>query len=73
MHEGFGQTETTLQIATFPWMEPKPGSMGVPSPQFGVQLIHLDNRPCEDGEVGQIVIKTSDRKDSRFIFRLLSR
>ena len=62
LHEGFGQTETTLQIATFPWMEPKPGSMGVPSPQFGVQLIHLDNRPCEDGEVGQIVIKTSGRK-----------
>ena len=22
--EGFGQTETTLTIGTFPWMEPKP-------------------------------------------------
>jgi acetyl-CoA synthetase len=62
LHEGFGQTETTLQIATFPWMEPKPGSMGVPSPQFGVQLIDSDNRPCEDGEVGQIVIRTSEKK-----------
>ena len=30
--EGFGQTETTLTLATFPWMEPKPGSMGVPEP-----------------------------------------
>lgn len=30
--EGFGQTETTLTLATFPWMEPKPGSMGVPNP-----------------------------------------
>ena len=27
--EGFGQTETTLILGTFPWMEPKPGSMGV--------------------------------------------
>ncbi len=63
LHEGFGQTETTLQIATFPWMEPKPGSMGVPSPQFGVQLVDPDNHPCEDGEVGQIVIRTSDRKN----------
>jgi acetyl-CoA synthetase len=62
LHEGFGQTETTLQIATFPWMEPKPGSMGIPSPQFGVQLVDSDDRPCEDGEVGQIVIRTSDRK-----------
>ena len=26
--EGFGQTETTLTVATFPWMEPKPGSIG---------------------------------------------
>ena len=26
--EGFGQTETTLTLANFPWMEPKPGSMG---------------------------------------------
>ena len=30
--EGFGQTETTLTIGTFPWMTPKPGSMGLPNP-----------------------------------------
>ena len=61
LREGFGQTETTLQIATFPWMEPKPGSMGVPSPQFDVQLIDSENNSCEDGEVGQIVIRTSEK------------
>jgi acetyl-CoA synthetase len=61
LREGFGQTETTLQIATFPWMEPKPGSMGVPSPQFDVRILDSDDKPCEDGEVGQIVIKTSGK------------
>ena len=61
LREGFGQTETTLQIATFPWMEPKAGSMGVPSPQFDVHLINGDNTACEDGEVGQIVIRTSEK------------
>ena len=61
LREGFGQTETTLQIATFPWMEPKPGSMGVPSPQFDVQLLDGENKPSEDGEVGQIVIRTSEK------------
>ena len=61
LHEGFGQTETTLQIATFPWMEPKPGSMGVPSPQFDVRLIDAEDNSCEDGEVGQIVIRTSEK------------
>ena len=34
--EGFGQTETTLTVATMPWMEPKPGSMGLPNPQYDV-------------------------------------
>ena len=36
--EGFGQTETTLTLATFPWMEPKPGSMGMPNPQYRIDL-----------------------------------
>jgi len=61
LREGFGQTETTIQIATFPWMEPKAGSMGVPSPQFDVHLIDGENKACEDGEVGQIVIRTSEK------------
>jgi acetyl-CoA synthetase len=61
LREGFGQTETTVQIATFPWMEPKPGSMGVPSPQFDVRLVDSDNKPVEDGEVGQIVICTEKK------------
>ena len=30
IYEGYGQTETCLQIATFPFMEPKPGSIGRP-------------------------------------------
>ena len=48
--EGFGQTETTLTLATFPWMEPKPGSMGVPNPQYEIDLIKPDGRSAEDGE-----------------------
>jgi acetyl-CoA synthetase len=63
LHEGFGQTETTIQIATFPWMEPKPGSMGIPSPQYDIHLIDSDKHPCEDGEVGQIVIGTTRRRN----------
>ena len=60
--EGFGQTETTLTIATFPWMEPKPGSMGVPNPQYEVDLLRSDGTPAEDGEQGQIVVRTSHGK-----------
>ncbi len=56
--EGFGQTETTLTLATFPWMKPKPGSMGVPNPQYDIDLLTPDGRSAEDGEQGQIVIRT---------------
>lgn len=60
--EGFGQTETTLTLATFPWMEPKPGSMGVPNPQYRIDLLTPDGRSAEDGEQGQIVIRTDKGK-----------
>ena len=60
--EGFGQTETTLTLATFPWMESKPGSMGVPNPQYRIDLLTPDGRSAEDGEQGQIVIRTDGGK-----------
>lgn len=58
MMEAFGQTETTPTIITFPWMEPKPGSMGVPNPAYDMDLISSDGRSVEDGEVGEVVINT---------------
>ncbi len=54
--EAFGQTETTALIGTFPWMTPKPGAMGMPSPQYHVQLHKSDGSVCEVGEQGQIII-----------------
>ena len=60
--EGFGQTETTMSLGTFPWMTPKPGSMGIPNAQYDIQLVRGDGTPCEDGEKGEIVIKVGDRK-----------
>jgi len=66
--EGFGQTETTLTIATFPWMEPKPGSMGRPNPQYDVDLIDFEGRSVEAGEQGEIVVRT-DRGKSIGLFK----
>ncbi len=58
--EAFGQTETAVQLATFPWMEPKPGSMGIPTPQYNIDLLKPDGTSCEDGEEGQIVIQIGE-------------
>ncbi len=56
--EGYGQTECTVALATYSWMEPKPGSMGKPSPGYHLDLVDEDGNSCEIGEEGQIVIYT---------------
>lgn len=56
--EGYGQTEMTVSLATYSWMEPKPGSMGKPSPGYRIDLVDEDGNSCEIGEEGQIVIYT---------------
>lgn len=58
LYEGFGQTETTMSLGTFPWLKPKPGSMGKPNPQYNIDLLRNDGSLCEDGEKGEIVIHT---------------
>jgi len=60
--EGFGQTETTMTLGTMPWMQPKPGSMGMPNPQYDIDLLRPDGTSCEDGEKGEIVIRTDKGK-----------
>ena len=62
MMEGFGQTETTMTLGTFPWMTPKPGSMGIPNAQYNIDLLRADGTSCEDGEKGEIVIRVGDKK-----------
>ncbi|MDI6818021.1 MAG: AMP-binding protein [Methanothermobacter thermautotrophicus] len=60
--EGFGQTECVVCIANFPWMEPKPGSMGKPSPGYPVELVDRNGDPVDVGEEGEIVIRTAEGK-----------
>jgi acetyl-CoA synthetase len=59
--EGYGQTECTVALATYSWMEPKPGSMGKPSPGYRIDLLDDDGKSCEVGEEGQIVIYTDQQ------------
>lgn len=56
LREGFGQTETFVLLANFPWIEPKPGSTGKPSPLIGLELINSNGERCEVGEEGEICI-----------------
>jgi acetyl-CoA synthetase len=60
--EGYGQTELTLTVGTFPGMEPKPGSMGKPAPGYDVDVVDENGNSCEVGEEGQIIIRTDTGK-----------
>lgn len=57
LREAFGQTETTLTVGTFPWVEPRPGSMGLPNPQYDIRVVDDAMREVGPGEEGEIVIR----------------
>lgn len=56
--EGYGQTELMVTAATWPWLEPKPGSMGKPTPGLFLELMNMDGGACEAGEEGELVLHT---------------
>ena len=62
LHEGYGQTEVTLSEGNYPWMDPRPGSMGKPSPGYRIEIVRPDGTPCDDEEVGEIIIKIDGGK-----------
>ena len=56
IHEGFGQSETSVMAAVFPWLPVKPGSMGKPAPLFRLDLLDENEQSCDDGIVGNMSI-----------------
>ena len=56
--EGFGQSETTLMLFNMYGDEPKPGSMGKPSPGYDIDLVDDDGNSVDPGTVGEIVVRT---------------
>ena len=62
IREGFGQTETTLQIGIFPGMEPKPGSMGVEAPGFEIGLLDDGHAPVPVGNEGNVAVRVKPQR-----------
>jgi acyl-coenzyme A synthetase/AMP-(fatty) acid ligase len=63
IHDGYGQTETTLCAANLPGMKIKPGSMG--RPFLGLDVRVLDGETlteCAEGDVGQIAVRVKPHK-----------
>ncbi len=51
IRDGYGQTETTLQIGNSPGLPVKPGSMGKPMPGYRFVLAAPDGRNADEGEI----------------------
>lgn len=64
IYEGYGQTETCLQIATLPFMEPKPGSIGRPAPGWEIDLLDPNGNVCAPGVEGEICIRIQNKDGS---------
>ena len=59
IRDGFGQTETTVQIANTPGQPVKPGSMGRPVPGYTITLV--DPATGEPSDEGEICVDLEDR------------
>lgn len=62
IYEAYGQTETTMVVGTYPWIKPKPGSMGMPNPQYDIDVIDEQGREVSPMEQGELVIKVGESK-----------
>jgi acyl-coenzyme A synthetase/AMP-(fatty) acid ligase len=62
IHDGYGQTETTLVAANLPGSEVKPGSMGRPFPGLDVRVLDPQLNECKTGETGEIAVRVKPDK-----------
>lgn len=69
IREGFGQSESSVLLANFEWFPVKPGSTGKPSPLYDIDIVDENGKPCEDGIVGTIVVKHTDKAHPTGLFR----
>ena len=62
LYEGYGQTELTLTMGNYPWDDPRPGSMGMPSPGYRIDIVNPEGDSCKVEEVGEIIIRIDGGK-----------
>ncbi|MGH7813614.1 MAG: acyl-CoA synthetase [Candidatus Binataceae bacterium] len=68
IHDGYGQTETTILAANMPGMEVKPGSMGLPFPGHDLRVLRSDLSEAAADEIGELALRVApERPPSLFI------
>ncbi len=62
IYEGYGQTETVVIVGAFPSLDPRPGSMGKPSPGFVVAVINDAGQEVVAGQEGDIAVRLTPER-----------
>ncbi len=57
IYDGYGQTETVNIVANLPGIEVHPGSMGLPTPGFDIQIVDDAGNIVNDGDEGNIAVR----------------
>jgi acetyl-CoA synthetase/medium-chain acyl-CoA synthetase len=57
IHDGYGQTESTVLVANLPCLPIRAGSMGKPFPGHDVRVIGEDGGELPVGEVGDVAVR----------------
>lgn len=65
---GFGQTETTVLVANFEWLDILPGAMGKPNPAYRIDVVDEEGRSCPAGVEGELVIRGVDSSKPAGLF-----
>src|SRR5262249_1377806 len=55
--DGYGLTETLMNVVNYPQMPVKPGSMGRPLPGTQIAVFDAENRPVPVGQPGRLMIR----------------
>ncbi|WP_368292355.1 AMP-binding protein [Dehalobacter sp. TBBPA1] len=65
---GFGQSETTVLVANFEWLDIYPGAMGKPNPAYKIDVVDENGAPCPPGVEGELVIREADSNKPAGLF-----
>jgi acyl-coenzyme A synthetase/AMP-(fatty) acid ligase len=61
VYDGYGQSETTNLVANYRSVEVRPGSMGLPTPGYDVDVVDDEGQTVPVGTVGNIAVRTDPR------------
>ncbi|HOQ75285.1 MAG TPA: AMP-binding protein [Thermoclostridium sp.] len=69
IYNGFGQSETTVLVANWEWLDIHPGSMGMPNPAYNIDIVDEEGNPVPAGVEGELVIRDVDTNKPVGLFR----